>query len=112
MSPEWSTVFFVCLIVGVFIYIPVAIILREIRVKAALIGSQQKQPSVQLTEILRILRHEGLPPRKSITSAPTRRRSYDEQAAEYEFQHGPNKPPNVVEQAGIDALRSAQETHE
>jgi hypothetical protein len=94
------------------IWAAVAILLREIRVKSALIGLGLKQQSVQFTEILRILRNNELQPRKPPTSVPPRHRSYDDWRAEYEFQHGPNKPPNVVEQAGIDALRSAQETHE
>jgi hypothetical protein len=101
----WAMLFAIVLAV----YCGVAILLREIRVKSALIGLGLKQQSVQFTEILRILRNTELPPRKPPTSVPPRRRSYDEQAAEYEFQHGPNKPPNAVEQAGIDALRSAQE---
>jgi hypothetical protein len=91
------------------IWAAVAIILRELRVKTALVGLRLAQHDAHLTEMLRLLRHEGLPPRKPMTSVPPRRRSYDEQAAEYEFQHGPNKPPNPVEAAGIEALRSAKE---
>jgi hypothetical protein len=103
---------FFVIVLALYCGIAMAVIVREIREKAASISSRLAQQDAHLTEMLRISRHEGLPPRKPPTSVPPRRRSYDERAAEYEFQHGPNKPPNVVEQAGIDALRSAQETNE
>ena len=100
---------FFVIVLALYCGLVMAVIFREIRDKSASIHLLLSQYDAHLKEVLGLLRREDSAPRKLPTPVPPRHRSYDDWRAEYEFRHGPNKPPNVVEQAGIDALRSAKE---